>query len=138
MDVLQRILNEAKLYEQTLPSEEELRATLHHFGLENMGKCSSVLSTSGGSFSSIPLWTPNMLEDDENQMVCMESISLIGRNMGSFNLVKSLYSCFCFYLKVYIEADEFLKRAFGTRASMSSSSTVTYRKDAALKTYLKY
>lgn len=136
--VLRRIFNEAKSYERTLPSEEEFRATLHRLGLENMGKGSSVLSTSGGSSSSVPLWTPNMLEDDENQLVCMESVSLIGSNMGSFNLVKSLYSRFCFYLKVYIEADEFLKRASGTRASMSSSSTLTYRKDAALKTYLKY
>ena len=105
--ILQRILNEAKLYERTLPSEEEFTETLHRLGLENMGRGSAELSTTAGSSSSIPMWTPNMLENDENQLV-------------------------------YIEADEFLKRASGTRASMSSSSTITYRKDAALKTYLKH
>ena len=104
-----------------------------------MVKKSSKLKTNEeGSSSSVPLWTPNLLEDDENQLVWMESVSLFGSNMGSFDLVKSLYSRFCFYLKVYIEADEFLKRDSGTRASMSSSSTVTYRKDAALKTYLQF
>lgn len=41
-------------------------------------------------------------------------------------------------MQIYVEEDEFLKRASGTRGSGSSSSSIAYRKDAALKEYLKY
>ena len=43
---------------------------------------------------------------------------------------------FLFQVKTYIEVDEFLKRASGTRAAGSSSSMLAQRKDAALKNYL--
>lgn len=41
-------------------------------------------------------------------------------------------------MQIYVEEDEFLKRAAGTRASASTSSTISYRRDAALKEYIKY
>ena len=41
-------------------------------------------------------------------------------------------------MQIYVEEDEFLKRASGTRGAGSSSSVNLYRKDAALKEYLKH
>ena len=77
--ILERILNEAKEYERTLPSsEEEFNAALRRLGLENMGKPSKPSNIEQGSSSSVPLWTANLLEDDENQLVCMVSISSVG------------------------------------------------------------
>ena len=66
--ILERILNEAKAYERTLPSiEEEFNVALCCLGLENTGKESSQPShIEEGSSSSVPLWMLNLLEDDEN------------------------------------------------------------------------
>ncbi len=40
-------------------------------------------------------------------------------------------------MQIFVEEDEFLKRASGTRGAGTSSSIIVYRKDAALKKYLK-
>ena len=70
--ILQRLLNEASVYERTLPSPEEFDAALHCLGLQNMGKdYASTSIAEQGSSSSVPLWAPNLLEDDENQFVSM-------------------------------------------------------------------
>ena len=75
--ILQSIFNEARAYEWNLPtSKEEFNAALHQSGLENMGKESSKPpNIDQGSSSSVALWKPNLLEDNENQLVCMVSIS---------------------------------------------------------------
>ena len=75
--ILQSVFNEARAYERNLPaSKEEFNATLHQLGLENMGKESSKPpNIDQGSSSSVSLWKPSLLEDDENQLVCMVSIS---------------------------------------------------------------
>ena len=41
-------------------------------------------------------------------------------------------------MQIYVEEDEFLKRASGTKGLVLSSSSIAYRKDVALKEYLKY
>ena len=75
--ILQSIFNEARPYEQNLSaSKEEFNVALHRLGLENMGKESSEPpNIDQGSLSSVPLWKPSLLEDDENQLVCMVLIS---------------------------------------------------------------
>ena len=68
--VLERLFNEARVYERSLPSSEEFNAALHRLGLENMGKEPAQPSNvEQGSSSSVPLWAPNLLEEDENQFV---------------------------------------------------------------------
>ena len=67
------------MYERTLPSLEEFDAALHCLGLQNMGKdYASTSTTEQGSSSSVPLWAPNLLEDDENQFVSMVYIKSAG------------------------------------------------------------
>ena len=41
-------------------------------------------------------------------------------------------------MQIYVEEDEFLKRASGTKGAGPSSFVNLYRKDAALKEYLKH
>ena len=41
----------------------------------NIGQGSNIEKVSS---SSVPLWTPNLVEDDENELACMVSISLVG------------------------------------------------------------
>ena len=41
-------------------------------------------------------------------------------------------------MQIYVEEDEFLKRVSGTRGAGLSSFVIVYRKDVALREYLKH